>query len=139
MRNLKTRVSEPQTAPLTAKDGPLAAEVARELLTQPESGVTRISYVGLPAREAVQLVVNARDDGLQAQTTRGRSGRMSVTLSARPETPTSDDGETATIEAAAVAEASVARAAAPGTWQRAWARLWAGGHQVTCLLGRRTP
>ncbi|HZR99929.1 MAG TPA: hypothetical protein VFE37_14550 [Chloroflexota bacterium] len=122
MKDLKTRVSQPQPAPRTADAAALAAEVARELLTQADSGVTRISYVGLRERAAVQLVIDARYDGLEARTTRGGSGQVSITLAAPDE-----------------AAAPVARAAAPGAWQRAWARLWASGRRIGCLLGRRTP
>ena len=80
MKDLHTRVAQPQPAPLTANDGSLAAAVARQLLTQPDAGVTRVLYVGLPEREAVQLLIDARYDGLHAQTARGRAGKLSVTL-----------------------------------------------------------
>jgi hypothetical protein len=136
MKDLQTRVAEPQTRPRTAKDGPLAAEVARELLTQREWGVTRIAYVGLPEREAVQLVIDAHCDGLQAQTARGGAGRVSVTLTAPSGAPTGEGVETAPTDAA---EAPATCPAALDRWQRAWTRLWAGGQHVTCLLGRRTP
>jgi len=69
----------------------------------------------------VQLVIDARYDGLQAQTARGAAGRVSVTLTAP-----------------ATAAAAAAPAAVAGAWQRAWTRLWASGQRVTCLLGRRT-
>ena len=125
-KDLQTKTAPPETPSRTAQDGPLAADVARELLAQPDSGVTRIAYVGLPEREAVQLVIDARYDGLHTATTRGTIGRVSVTLTAP-----------AAAEADAAPGPSVATAQTDGC-QRAWARLWASGQRVTCLLGRRT-
>jgi hypothetical protein len=124
MKDLETRVAQPETAPLTAKSGALAADVARALLAQPAGGLTRIAYVGLPEREAVQLVLDAHEQGLQAETTRGAAGRVSVTL-------------TAPAEAAAAGEPAPETPGA-SAWPGAWARQWKHPWRALGALGRRT-
>ena len=93
------------------------AEAACALLTEPELGVTRIAYVGLREREAVHLLLDARDVGLEAQAARGARGQVSVRLAARPE----------------LASPATRR---PLARRGLWARLWARGQRVGDLLGR---
>ncbi|HEY7063796.1 MAG TPA: hypothetical protein VII06_20120 [Chloroflexota bacterium] len=134
MKDVRTTVSGPQSAPLNPDEAALTAEVARELLTRPESGVTRISYVGLPEREAVQLIIDARYDGLQARTERGQTGHVSVTLSAPAEAEEAPAAVARAHTSGARAAAPAAPADAPGAREGAWARLRTSGRRLACLL-----
>jgi hypothetical protein len=126
MNQVRSELAQPSAPPRTTDDAALAADLARDLLTQPDSGVTGVSYVGLPERQAVQLVIDARYDGLRAQTTRGPAGRVSVILTVPPE------------PAEAIGPAPVPAPSA-GAWRRAWARLWARSRRVARLPGREVP
>jgi hypothetical protein len=83
-------------------------------LSEPALGVTRIAYVGLREREAVHLLLDARDVGLEAQAARSARGQVSVRLAAGPES--------------AGGAAAGRRSVAP---RSLWARLWARGRHLT--------
>ena len=110
-------VSAPQVEQNEAR-----AWVAEDLLVRPESGITRVQYVGLPEREAVHLLVTGRALGLQAEASRREYGRVSVILAA---------------------PAPEARAAGPEGEASGWVRavsgvLRASGERLAGLLRRRT-
>ena len=85
MRHVTTNGTQPEAARRWPDGATGPGAIARDLLARPDLGVTRISYVGLPERQAVSLVIDARHRGLHADVSRGASGRLSVRLSAAPE------------------------------------------------------
>ena len=72
------------------------AQVAHALLCAPGAAVNRISYVGLPTREAIQaLIVGRCLYGLQARMVRGPGGALSVIFAGPTPGARSDDAAAA--------------------------------------------
>ena len=108
--------SEPTTEPSVG-----SAAVAGALLGQPELGIRRITYVGLPEREAVHLALETRRRGLRPTLTRGAAGSASVVVRAPDQ----------------LAEA--ASRSAPGSWMRLCEAGRQLGHSLSRLPPRRRP
>jgi hypothetical protein len=60
------------------------AHTAAVLFSQPELGIRHMTHVGLPGREAVELLLAARAEGLRATACRGAHGQVTVTLAPPP-------------------------------------------------------
>jgi hypothetical protein len=126
MKAINTSEFETKSVLLTPTTASGSAQVAHALLAQPELGITRIAYVGLPEREAVGLVIDARYSGLRAEAARGPSGKLTVRISAPPELAQPPE--------------SVARwGTGPSASQTARTWLCAGSRWIIGLLGRRVP
>jgi hypothetical protein len=96
------------------------ARVAETLLVDPDLGITRIQYVGLPEKEAVSTLVAGRSRGLQARASRRDHGSLSVTF------------------AAPVYSAGAAESEEPPAWLRGLWNAWrARGERIARLLARR--
>ncbi len=62
------------------KAGQQQAAVAATLLTRPEQGITSVTYVGLPERQAVHIAATAHGRGLRPTLTREEAGAASITI-----------------------------------------------------------
>jgi hypothetical protein len=58
--------------------------LARALLAEQDQGIHRLCFVGLAERVGVQLLVAALEQGLEARTTRGAGGQLTIVLQAPP-------------------------------------------------------
>ena len=104
MLEVATRTSDHRSPDSTAERGTGSAAVADALLAQPELGIRRITYVGLPEREAVHLALAARRRGLRPTLAHGAAATASVAVQAHESPP---------------APISISP---PGPWLRLWAR-----------------
>ena len=105
MLNATDRAIDPLLGEAAAERGASTAAVASALLAQPELGISRITYVGLPERDAVHLALAARRRGLRPTLARGAAASTSVVVQA-PEPPS----EPVSISP-------------PGSWLRLWGRV----------------
>jgi hypothetical protein len=94
--------------------GVVEARVAGTMFSQPELGVTRISYVGFSAREAACLVATTKACGLETEIERDAAGHIHITV-ADPAPPL----EAVPLPGDALATSLPERAR---SWLRAWSQ-----------------
>lgn len=122
MTELRANATDQAVSAPAVEQNEERAWVAEELLAQPELGITRIQYVGLPEREAVHLLVTGRALGLQADASRREWGQVSITLAAP-------------AQEALAAEGS---GEVPRPARGLWSTMRASGVWIAGLLRRRT-
>jgi hypothetical protein len=113
---------EPERPEGEVERGTSKAAVASALFAQPYLGITRITYVGLPEREAVHVALAASQRGLRPKLTRNPADGSTVAIEPRraPAAPGVNEGGPSLWQRLVGAARRLGRALSPGRSQAGW-------------------